>query len=226
MITNLMTGLTTILFIWCVLQLYFFISVGVAEMFLLATMAFDRYQAICSPLHYMNVMNTTLCNWLQLICWISGFIVNLPLSFTLLRLDFSGNNIINHFLCDGPGLMKLSCSDTKLNDLISFILSLTIMLSCFFFTLMSYMWIIKTIMNLPSSTGKIKTFSTCSSHLTAATMYYGALIFMYVRPRSINMYDMNKIVSLFYTVIVPVLNPLIYSLRNKEVKYAVRKMLM
>ncbi|MEE6504568.1 hypothetical protein FKM82_005240 [Ascaphus truei] len=225
-ITNLMTGYQSISVFGCMVQLYFFVSFGVAELFLLAIMAFDRYQAICNPLRYTTVMTTTFCFSLAVGCWVSGFIFNLPPSLLMPRLDLSGNNVINHFLCDGPALIKLSCSDTSLNDLVTFVLAVAVMLSSFMFTFCSYFLVIYTILKIPTSTGRAKTFSTCSSHLTAAAIYYGTLIFMYVRPQSIKAYDMNKIVSMFYTIILPVLNPLIYCLRNKEVKEAIRKMII
>ncbi|CAI9604802.1 unnamed protein product [Staurois parvus] len=224
-ILSLVTGVQKMSLISCIVQLYFFVSFGVSELFLLAVMALDRHQAICYPLHYMKFMNTNICTSLSLACWVGGFLFNLPPSLLLQHLDFTGQNVINHFLCDGPSLLHLSCTDMRLNDLISFILSLVTMLTSFIFTFCSYILVIHTILRLSKNTGRSKAFSTCSSHLTAAALYYGSLIFMYARPQSINAYDMNKIISMFYTIILPVLNPLIYCLRNTEFKHAVKKLL-
>ncbi|KAG8596901.1 hypothetical protein GDO81_002093 [Engystomops pustulosus] len=223
-ITSLSTGLQKISLLQCEIQLYFYVSFGVSELFLLAVMAFDRYQAICNPFHYMEVMSPHVCAYLALTCWVGGFVFNLPLSLMLQKLDFRGNSVINHFMCDGPAVLQLSCSDTTHMNLISFILALVTMLTSLILTMLSYIWVIHTILKLPTHTVKSKTFSTCSSHLTAAGMYYGTLIFIYARPQFNNSYDMNKVVSVFYTIIVPLLNPLIYSLRNKEFKKAVRKL--
>lgn len=224
-IISLVTGIQSMSLTCCMVQLYFFVSFGVSELFLLAVMALDRHQAICYPLHYMKFMSTNLCTFLSVACWVSGFLFNLPLSLLLPHLDFKGQNVINHFLCDGPALLHLSCTNTNLIDLISFILSLATMLSSFIITFCSYILVIGTILRLSTNTMRSKTFSTCSSHLTAAAIYYGTLIFMYARPQSIIAYDMNKVISMFYTIILPILNPLIYCLRNMEFKHAVKKLL-
>nr|DBA22903.1 TPA: hypothetical protein GDO54_013891 [Pyxicephalus adspersus] len=224
-IVSLMTGIQMMSLTRCMIQVYFFIAFGVSELLLLAVMAMDRHQAICNPLHYSQIMNTNICTCLSFGCWIGGLLFGLPPILSLQQLEFLGTNVINYFLCDGPALLHLSCTDNRSHGLVSLILSLVTTLTSFLFTLCSYIWVIHTILKLPTNTRKSKTFSTCSSHLTAAAIFYGSLIFMYVQPQSIKTNDVHKIASMFYTIILPILNPLIYSLRNKEFKDAVKKLL-
>nr|DBA22904.1 TPA: hypothetical protein GDO54_013892 [Pyxicephalus adspersus] len=223
-IVSLMTGIQMMPLTRCMIQLYFYISFGVSELLLLAVMAVDRHQAICNPLHYTQVMNKKICTCLSLGSWIGGFLFSLPPILLLQHLEFTGTNVINNFLCDGPAILQLSCTDTRLHDLMSFVLSIVTMMTSFLFTFCSYISVIHTILKLPKNTKKSKTFSTCSSHLTAAAIYYGSLIFMYARPQSIKTYDVHKTISTFYTIILPIINPLIYSLRNKEFKDAVKRL--
>uniref|UniRef100_A0A670IWD7 Olfactory receptor n=1 Tax=Podarcis muralis TaxID=64176 RepID=A0A670IWD7_PODMU len=211
----------TISFAGCVLQLFLLIDFVGTEVFLLAVMAYDRYVAICSPLHYTNIMSTRLCmqlaagSWLATICGIVNSTVHTVFIFSL---SFCNSNVINHFFCDTPPILKLSCSDTHTIDILHFILSTIIALTTFVIILVSYMYILLAILKIRSPQGQQKAFSTCASHLTAVAIFYGTIIFMYLRPSSSFSMDQDKIVSLFYTLVIPMLNPLIYSLRNKDVK--------
>ncbi|XP_028562712.2 olfactory receptor 5AR1-like [Podarcis muralis] len=215
----------TISFAGCVLQLFLLIDFVGTEVFLLAVMAYDRYVAICSPLHYTNIMSTRLCMQLAAGSWLASFIhalvlTSLTFTLTFFSLSFCNSNVINHFFCDTPPILKLSCSDTHTIDILHFILSTIIALTTFVIILVSYMYILLAILKIRSPQGQQKAFSTCASHLTAVTIFYGTIIFMYLRPSSSFSMDQDKIVSLFYTLVIPMLNPLIYSLRNKDVKDA------
>nr|XP_033779151.1 olfactory receptor 6F1-like [Geotrypetes seraphini] len=220
---NIAMDMKTIQFAACITQYYFFFSLAATELLLLAVMAFDRYLAICNPLRYSTIMSNSICVQLSLSCWLGGFLCILPSVIPIALLQFCGPYIINHFFCDGPPLLKLSCIDTYLIELINFILALSTIMISFVLTLISYIFIVSTILRIPSTTGRHKAFSTCSSHLTVVLIFYGTLIFMYVRPKAMNALELNKAVAVFYTFVTPVLNPLIYSFRNKEVKVALKK---
>ncbi|XP_069819533.1 olfactory receptor 6B9-like [Dendropsophus ebraccatus] len=204
----------------CMAQLYVFFSLGSSECFLLTLMAGDRYLAICYPLRYSSIMTTKVCQQLILLCFLSGFAASILTVTFVARLPFCGPNRINHFFCDYPPILTLSCIENNTTETIFFCLSWSIVLTCFFLTMVSYTCIVLTIFT--SLRGHRKAFSTCISHLTVVSMFYGTVIFMYVRPKA--KYDLNndKVVSVVYSVVTPLLNPLIYSLRNKEFKVAVR----
>ncbi|XP_044840970.1 olfactory receptor 1020-like [Mauremys mutica] len=209
----------------CITQFHFLgLFVGV-ECYLLALMSYDRYLAICKPLHYTGLMNGRICLQLAAVSWMSGFMIITIVTCLMSQLHFCGPNEINHFLCDFTPVIKLSCSDTSLIILVTFIFSSICTLPPFLLTLASYICIISTILRIPSTTGKRKAFSTCSSHLIVVTIYYGTLIIVYMLPDADTLRDLNKVFSLFYTVLTPLANPLIYSLRNKEVKAALRKVI-
>ncbi|KAM7149965.1 olfactory receptor 6F1-like [Macrochelys suwanniensis] len=213
----------TISFTVCLLQLFFLLSMGSTECFLLAVMAYDRYLAICHPLRYSSLMKSTFCAQLALASWLCGFLAISVLATLISRLSFCGPNIINHFLCDIDSCIALSCTDTSLVELATFIVSIiVIMVSCAV-TLISYIYIISTILRIPSAQGRQKAFSTCSAHLTVVTIWYGSIIFLYVKPSAQNSLDLNKTISIFNTIVTPLLNPFIYTLRNKEVKEALGK---
>ncbi|CAO2582674.1 Olfactory receptor 6 [Lemmus lemmus] len=193
----------TISFLGCMTQLYFFISLACTECVLLAAMAYDRYVAICWPLRYPVMMTTGFCVQLTISSWVSGFSISMAKVYFISRVAFCGNNILNHFFCDVSPILKLACMDLS--------------------TVLSYAFIVSTILNIPSATGQRKAFSTCASHLTVVVIFYTAVIFMYVRPRAIASFNSNKLISAIYAVFTPLLNPIIYCLRNKEVKDAIRK---
>ncbi|XP_033014648.1 olfactory receptor 5AS1-like isoform X2 [Lacerta agilis] len=188
-------------------------------------MAYDRYMAICNPLLYPVLMSRKVCVWLVAGSYLTGSMSSFMHTYFTFRLPFCNSNVINHFFCDIPPLLALSCSSTHFNEILLFALCGFIQTSTFVFILISYAWILCTILRIHSAEGRHKAFSTCTSHLTAVTLYYGTLLFTYLRPSSSYALDTDKIISVFYTVIFPMLNPLIYSLRNEEVKDALVKIL-
>ncbi|XP_034643637.1 olfactory receptor 1020-like [Trachemys scripta elegans] len=223
MLAGLLTRDRTISVTGCFVQYYFFGCLAGSECYLLAAMSYDRYLAICKPLHYTMMMNGRFCLLLITGCWIICFVINSIIIFLLSHLIFCGPNEIDHFFCDLTPLINVSCSDTELIELLAFILSSLIAVGPFLLTLTSYMCIITTILRIPSATRRHKAFSTCSSHLIVVTIFYGTLILVYLLPKTHTLRDLNKLFSLFYTVLTPLANPLIYSLRNKEVKKALSK---
>ncbi|XP_068105652.1 olfactory receptor 6B9-like [Hyperolius riggenbachi] len=206
----------------CFTQCYFFFLLGGIENFLLAIMAYDRYLAICNPLRYNNIMTSKKCWSLTCGCWLGIFLGSLLPMFYLVNLSFCGPNIINHYFCDVSPLLKLSCSDTSLLKSHFFSLMWVIIFGCLVFTLVSYINIIFAIFKITSTSGRQKVFSTCGSHLTVVIIYFGSVIFMYVRPRESNAFEEDKLISVFYSILTPLLNPFIYCLRNKEVKQTLR----
>ncbi|XP_004716476.1 olfactory receptor 508-like [Echinops telfairi] len=209
----------------CVAQLCFVITFGTTEGFLLAVMAYDRYVAICSPLLYSTQMSPRICMILVGICYLGGCVNAWTYTGCLLRLSFCGPNVVNHFFCDYSPLSKLSCSHDFTSDITPAISSASIIVVTVFVIVVSYVYILITILRIRSTEGHRKAFSTCTSHLTAVTLYYGTVTFIYVMPKSSYSSNQNKVVSVFYTVVIPMLNPLIYSLRNKDVKEALKKLM-
>ncbi|XP_059587655.1 olfactory receptor 10A4-like [Alligator mississippiensis] len=220
MLASLVTGNRTISIKNCIGQNYLFASLTGSECYLLSLMSYDRYVAICKPLHYSMLMNNRSCLFLATGCWISGFFASSITTILISQLSFCGPNQIDHFVCDIFPLIELSCKDTRIVDIITFTLAGIFTLPPFLLTLMSYILIISTILRIPSTTGKHKAFSTCSSHLIVVTLFYGTLIFVYILPKSKAQSNLTKVFSLSYTALTPMVNPLIYSLRNKMVKEA------
>ncbi|XP_039719386.1 olfactory receptor 6 [Pteropus medius] len=213
----------TISFLGCMTQLYFFMALACTECVLLAAMAYDRYVAICWPLRYPLMMTTEFCVQLTFSSWVSGFTVSMVKVYFISQVSFCGNNIINHFFCDVSPILKLACMDFSIAEMVDFVLAIIILVFPLSATVISYAFIVSTILLIPSATGRRKAFSTCGSHLTVVVIFYTAVIFMYVRPRAIASFNYNKLVSAIYAVFTPMLNPIIYCLRNKEVKDAIRK---
>ncbi|XP_073403081.1 olfactory receptor 11L1-like [Dendrobates tinctorius] len=212
---------SSVSFIGCLMQFYFFLASETLECLLLTVMSYDRYQAICHPLHYTSMMTLPFCVKAVLLCWVMMFAAILPFSITMSYLWFCGPNVIDHFFCDLDPILELSCSDTffvKTEDMIFFI---PFGLCPFTVIIISYVYIIITILKIPSVTGRKKTFSTCSSHLVVVSLCYGSLIFIYLFPNTENI---KKTFSIFYTVITPLLNPMIYSLSNKVIKQEFKKL--
>ncbi|EHB04036.1 Olfactory receptor 11L1 [Heterocephalus glaber] len=206
----------------CVVQCYFFMFFGATECFLLATMAYDCYLPFCSLLPYSSLMSADTCCQLVALCWLTGVGTAFPPSLTICRLDFCGPNQINHFSCSLPPLMQLTCSSVHYTELLIFILSIAVLCVCFFLMLMSYISIVSSILRIPSVVGHTKAFSTCGSHLAVVTIYYMTMISMYMRPDVHLSPEANKVISVSYTVVTPLLNLVIYSLRNRDFKQAVR----
>uniref|UniRef100_M3Z4A2 Olfactory receptor n=1 Tax=Mustela putorius furo TaxID=9669 RepID=M3Z4A2_MUSPF len=213
----------SISFYACATQLGFFLNFLISEMFLLAVMAYDRYVAICNPLLYMVIMSRKVCMQLVIGPYLYSFSVALLHTVVTFQLIYCGPNIINHFYCDDVPLMALACSDTSLKEILIFIFAGFNMISSLTTVLISYLYIVAAILKIQSTEGRCKAFSTCASHLTAVTIFYGTLIFMYLQPKSNHSLDTDKMASVFYTIVIPMLNPMIYSLRNQEVKNALRK---
>ncbi|XP_056397773.1 olfactory receptor 1020-like [Hyla sarda] len=222
MLLSLLLGNRTISYIDCFLQLFFFISFGQSESFLLAVMAYDRYMAICHPLHYIDIVTKRLCSYLTMLSWFFGFVNSALHTGLAARLTFCSSNQIDHFFCDITPLLKISCVDTLLNEIVIFVAGVFVVLAPFLSILISYVYIIGAILRIPSATGRHKTFSTCSSHLTVVCMFYCTVLLMYMRPASYSQ-NYDKIFALLYTFITPLLNPFIYGLKSREVKQVIKK---
>ncbi|NXN63324.1 O11A1 protein, partial [Himantopus himantopus] len=223
MLSSFLTGDKSISIGGCITQFYFFGSLAVPESFLLSVMSYDRYLAVCKPFHYRAVMNSRCCLQLVAWSWMNGCLVMAISCFLISQHSFCGPKFIDHFFCDFTPVIKLSCCDTSLTEMLVFILSSVCALPPFLLTLVSYMCIITTVLRMSSTTGMQKAFSTCFSHLIVITVFYGSLIIFYVLPKTRTVRALNKFFSVFYTVVTPLLNPLIYSLRNREVKDALSK---
>ncbi|XP_067390546.1 olfactory receptor 6F1-like [Emydura macquarii macquarii] len=225
MLASLLSGDKTISFGGCLIQFDIVGSLLCTECCLLSAMSYDRYLAICKPLHYAARMTSGFSLQLAVGSWLSGFAAGTTAACWVSQLTFCGPNEIDHFFCDYTPFIKLSCTDTSRMVLVLFLNSCIFVTLPFLLTLTSYMCIISAILRIPSSTGRQKAFSTCSSHLIVVTVFYGTLIIVYMLPDTTALRDLNKVFSIFYTVLTPMVNPLIYSLRNKEVKEAMRKAL-
>ena len=225
MLVNLVAESKAISFNGCAAQFYFFGSFLGTECFMLATMAYDRYVAIWNPLLYPVLMSGRICFLLAVTSFLAGFgnaAIHTGMTF---KLSFCGSNKINHFYCDTPALLKLSCSDTHINGIVIMAFSSVTVIGCVMIILTSYLCILVAILRMPSLQGRHRAFSTCASHLMAVTIFFGTILFMYLRPKTSYSMEQDKIVSVFYTVVIPMLNPLIYSLKNKDVKGALKKIL-
>lgn len=213
----------TITFTGCLLQMYLVFSLGCTEYFLLAAMAYDRYLAICYPLHYGAIMNSLLSAQLALGSWLCGFLaISVPTAL-ISTLSFCGSRTINHFFCDIAPWITLACTSTQAVELVAFVIAFVVILSSCLITLVSYIYIISTILRIPSASSRSKAFSTCSSHLTVVLIWYGSTIFLHVRLSIKESLDLTKAIHVLNTVVTPVLNPFIYTLRNKEVRETLLK---
>ncbi|XP_012791377.2 olfactory receptor 5A2-like [Sorex araneus] len=222
LVTTLM-GSGVISYLECVAQLYTFITLGSTECFLLTAMAYDRCLAIYRPLLYGATMNHQLCCELVVMAWVAGAIFSAFHTANTFSLPFCGPNIIEHFFCDIPPVMRLSCTDYHLHEVVGFAVSSCAIMSSFALTVLSYARIISTIVQIPSVDGRWKAFSTCCSHLTTVLLFYGTGSFMYLRPASRYSSTQGRLASIFYSVLTPTLNPVIYCLRNKEMKAALQR---
>ncbi|KAM6159733.1 olfactory receptor 8K3-like [Erethizon dorsatum] len=223
MLVNFVVTQNTISYYSCALQLAFlFVFIG-SELFILSAMSYDRYIAICSPLLYTVVMSQRVCWVLVTIPYVYNTFVSLLVTIKIFTLPFCGHNVITHFYCDSLPLLSLLCSNTHEIEVIILVLSAVNLISSLLVVLMSYLLIFVAILRMNSAEGRRKAFSTCGSHLTVVTVFYGTLIFMYVQPKASHSSDTDKVASIFYILIIPMLNPLIYSLRNKDVNYALHR---
>ncbi|XP_008840103.1 olfactory receptor 15-like [Nannospalax galili] len=223
MLSNLCGPEKTIAASGCITQVYIFTCTSCTECVLLAVMAFDRYVAICQPLRYTLIMHFWACVWLATACWASGLANSLLQGTLTLQLPFCGHHIVDHLFCEVPALLKLACGDTTANDLALKLVAIPFGMVAPLIVLISYSFIARAVLKLPSAGGRYKAFSTCSSHLLVVTMFFGPGMYTYLQPPANS--TQAKFMSFLYCVITPLLNPLIYTLRNKDVKVAWRRIL-
>ncbi|XP_018409291.1 PREDICTED: olfactory receptor 1019-like [Nanorana parkeri] len=225
MLNDFLCETKVISFVGCAMQMYIFVSFATIECLLLGVMAYDRYVAICSPLLYQILMSSILCLRMVIAAYFGGFMTALVHTIGVFHLNFCRSNTIDHFFCDIPPLYKLSCSDITINLAILVILGGLVTMSCLILILASYINIILAIMKIRSAQGRYKAFNTCASHMTAVSVFYGTVLFMYFRPSTSYALQQDRVASVFYSIVIPMLNPLIYSLRNTEVKEALKSSL-
>uniref|UniRef100_A0A8C6DIM2 Olfactory receptor n=1 Tax=Moschus moschiferus TaxID=68415 RepID=A0A8C6DIM2_MOSMO len=222
----IMTGDRTISYNGCVAQLFFLIFLGVTEFYLLAAMSYDRYVAICKPLHYTTIMNSRVCILLVFSSWLAGFLIIFPPIILLLRLNFCACNIIDHFICDASPILQISCTSTRFLELMALFLAVVTLMVTLTLVILSYAYIIQTILRIPSTSQRKKAFSTCSSHMIVVSLSYGSCIFMYIKPSpsARERVTLSKGVAVLNTSVAPLLNPFIYTLRNQQVQQAFKNM--
>ncbi|EPY80115.1 olfactory receptor 6C76 [Camelus ferus] len=216
---SILTGDKSISYNACAAQLFFFILLGSTEFFLLASMSYDHYVAICKPLHYTTIMSNKICYQLVGSSWLAGLVIFPPLAMGL-QLDFCDSNVIDHFTCDSAPILQISCTDTSILELMSFVLAVLTLMSTLTLVVLSYSYILRTILRIPSAQQRKKAFSTCSSHMIAVSISYGSCIFMYVKTSAKEGVAFTKGVAMLNTSVAPMLNPFIYTLRNQQVKKA------
>nr|XP_033779185.1 olfactory receptor 11G2-like [Geotrypetes seraphini] len=225
MLSGLLSKVNSISFEGCFLQFYFFFGCGATEHFLLTVMGYDRYLAICHPLRYNILMSNYKCCLYAAHCWIIGFVWALFPVILISTLPFCGPNKINHFLCDPGPLLELTCEIVYSTEMIIIVYISLVSYSTSSCTLISYAFIIRTILKIPSASGRRKAFATCASHLIVVSIFFGTIMYMYVRPPGSHPFPTDKVVAVFYSVVTPFMNPVIYSLRNKEVMDVIKKMM-
>ena len=209
----------------CIVQMYISLALGGTECILLGVMAFDRYAAVCRPLHYTVIMHPRLCALMASASWVTGFANSLLQTALVFLLPRCGRNKLAHFFCEIPPFLKLVCVDTTMNVYATFFASVIMLLTPVSLIMFSYGWIVKEVLRIKSTGGQRKAFGTCGSHLTVVSLFFGTAIYVYTQPSSSDSQDQDKFMSLFYTVIIPMTNPLIYTLRNRDVKGAMKKVL-
>ncbi|XP_069893661.1 olfactory receptor 6C6 [Dipodomys merriami] len=217
-LTMIVTGDKTISYNNCAAQLFFILLLGVTEFYLLAAMSYDRYVAICKPLHYLVIMNKKVCYQLVLSSWVTGFLIIFPPLAMGLKLDFCASRVIDHFMCETSPILQISCTDTHVLEMMSLVLAVVTLAITLVLVILSYICIIKTILKFPSAQQRTKAFSTCTSHMIVVSLTYGSCIFMYIKPSAKERVTVSKGVALLYTSVAPLLNPFIYTLRNQQVK--------
>uniref|UniRef100_A0A8C4WJ26 G-protein coupled receptors family 1 profile domain-containing protein n=1 Tax=Gopherus evgoodei TaxID=1825980 RepID=A0A8C4WJ26_9SAUR len=223
LLVNFLVENKSISFVGCMTQLYFLSSLLCTECVLLASMAYGHIAVICNPLRYPAIMTHQFCLQLAAVSWVSGFSISLVKVSFISQLTFRSPGIINHFFCDISPVLNLACTDMSLAETVDFALALIILMVPLSLTIVSYLCIIATILHLRTVQGRKKAFSTCASHLTVVILFFSTSFFMYARPKKIHPFNLNKLVSVMYTIVTPMLNPFIYCLRNQEVKGALRK---
>ncbi|XP_044530946.1 olfactory receptor 10R2-like [Gracilinanus agilis] len=225
MLLNLLSVLRTISFTSCAIQMFFFLSFAINNCLLLGVMGYDRYAAICHPLRYPILMNWRACRLLAATCGLSGFLISMVGTTLVFILPFCNSNKISHYFCDISPVIHLACGNTYINEMIIFICGVLVLVVPLIFICFSYVFIVSTILRIPSTEGKRKAFSTCASHLTVVIVHYGCASFVYLRPSSKVSSGKDQLVTVTYTIITPLLNPMVYSLRNRDVQMAIRKVI-
>ncbi|XP_060111084.1 olfactory receptor 2D3-like, partial [Heteronotia binoei] len=215
----------TISYNGCIAQIFFIIMTGCTELYILAVMAFDRYVAICKPLHYVQIMNRVFCRWLVGSTWTIGFIQALVNTLPLFKLMFCGQNVIRHFSCEQPSLLALSCTNIYTNRIILSITGNAVGISSFLFISVSYLHIFSTVRKMHSAEAKRRTFSTCTPHLIVLGLYYSSTWLRYMKPESMSSRVLDAILSIQYSICTPMLNPIIYSLKSRDVKEAIKELI-
>ncbi|XP_052569821.1 olfactory receptor 2D3-like [Peromyscus californicus insignis] len=223
-LSHFLTKRKTISFWGCVTQVIVTLQIGCTECALLAVMSYDRYVAVCKPLHYSTIMTQQLCLQLTLGSWASGLLVSLIDTTVAFHLPYKGQNTVSHYFCELPALLKVTSADTYSTEMVIFAMGVIILLAPVSLILISYWNIISTVIQMQSGEGRFKVFSTCGSHLIVVVLFYGSAIFNYMQPNTKTTKRQDKVISVFYTVVTPMLNPIIYSLRNKDVKGASRRL--
>ncbi|XP_045877477.1 olfactory receptor 9A4-like [Meles meles] len=216
----LLPGMQTISLATCVTQLFLYLAVGTTEFALLGAIAVDRYVAVCNPLRYNIIMNSRTCIWVVIVSWMFGFLSEIWPVYATFQFTFCKSNLLDHFFCDRGQLLKLSCDDTLFTEFVLFLMAIVIIIGSLAPTIVSYTYIISTILKIPTASGRRKAFSTCASHFTFVVIGYGSCLFLYVKPKQTQAAEYNKIVSLLISVLTPFLNPFIFTLRNDKVKEA------
>ncbi|XP_032093313.1 olfactory receptor 6C3-like [Thamnophis elegans] len=224
-LSHLLTGHKNIPYVACIIQSFMYFHLGTTEFFLLAVMSYDRYLAICNPLRYSYIMQKSLCTLLVFCCWIGGFLLIMGSFVILLQIPMCDSNILDHFFCDNTPLIQLLCGDTRFLQLFGFVIAVISLLGTLSISVASYINIIKTILTIPSATGRKKAFSTCASHFIVVSITYGSCIFLYISPSQASKVEIGKIVAILNTIVSPLLNPFIYSLRNQQVQEAFKDLL-
>lgn len=224
MLIHFLSKKKTISFTRCVVQMSVSYTMGSTECVLLAVMAYDRFVAICKPLRYPIIMSKALCIEMAALSWVLGFFNSLTETILAIRLPFCGKNVINHFVCEMLAFVKLACTDISMNEVTIMLGNVIFLFFPLLLICISYIFILSTVLRINSAEGRKKAFSTCSAHITVVTIFYGTILFMYMKPKSKDS-AFNKLIALFYGVVTPMLNPIIYSLRNREVHGAMRKLM-
>nr|XP_023968908.1 olfactory receptor 2D3-like isoform X1 [Chrysemys picta bellii] len=226
MLLHLLAKKKSISYTGCIIQMYIFLFLGITECILYAVMAYDRYVAICHPLrHPTLIMSRSVCVKMAASSWVGGFFFGMVHTGITMRLPYCGPDEINHFFCEVPAILKLACEDTRVTEVVLFVMGVILLMTPVFLILVSYVFILAAILRISTAEGRLKAFSTCTAHITMVTLFYGAAMFMYMRPVSSYSPERDKYFSLFYSVVSALLNPLIYSLRNKDVKGALVKLM-
>ncbi|XP_058392622.1 olfactory receptor 10R2 [Diceros bicornis minor] len=225
MLINLLCVARTISFICCAIQMFFCLGFAITNCHLLGVMGYDRYSAICHPLHYPILMNWQVCGKLAAACEIGGFLASLTVVNLVFSLLFCGANKVNHYFCDISPVIHLACTNTGVHEFVIFICGVLVLVIPFLFICVSYLCILRTILKIPSAEGRRKAFSTCASHLTVVIVHYGCASYIYLRPTANYVSSKDRLVTVMYTIVTPLLNPMVYSLRNKDVQVALKKVL-